>query len=170
MNVVEIQLKLIGINAEGVGTFAGAIESLNNYFVSAVAGQFYGDLGFSVVDANGFDIYNFIAAGCDECDEVLEGSAFEVDGEGLICTSLEAVFAVEAAVGKAGVAFFEGSALLQEGQGCEFWSIDIFEIQAIICHGCIKTIAFSDCDDKGSFVLGIWNYFVNKVGLYFGLI
>lgn len=105
-------LKLIGINAEGVWTFAGAIESLNNYFVSAVTGQFYGYLGFSLVDANCFDIYNFIVTGCDEGDEVLEGSAFEVDGDGLICISLEAVFAVEAAVGKAGVAVFEGSALL----------------------------------------------------------
>ena len=105
-------LKLIGINAEGVWTFAGAIESLNNYFVSAVAGQFYGDLGFSIVDANGFDIYNFIAAGCDDCDEVFEWPAFEVDGDGLICTSLEAVFAVEAAALKAGIAVFEGSLLL----------------------------------------------------------
>lgn len=85
---------------------------MNNYFVSAVTGQFYGYLGFSIIHANSFDIYNFIAAGCDDCDGVLERSAFEVDGDGLICTSLEAVFAVQAAVGKAGISIFEGSPLL----------------------------------------------------------
>ena len=63
---------------------------------------------------------NIFAAGVEQCYVVVECSAFEVDRDRLTCPSLKGVLAR--------FAFFEGSPLLEDGKGGEFWAIDIAQI------------------------------------------